>query len=48
MARASYPRAPRCWIAYGIAISDPLVVAPNLVTLPSSLLVLSRLRRSKR
>lgn len=33
-----------CWIVYGLAIADPLVVAPNLVTLPSSLWVLSRLR----
>lgn len=34
-----------CWIVYGVAIADTLVVAPNLVTLPSSLLILSRLQR---
>jgi len=33
-----------CWIAYGIATADPLVVAPNCVTLPAALLILARRR----
>lgn len=34
-----------CWIVYGALIADAVVVAPNLVTLPASLLILARLRR---
>jgi uncharacterized protein with PQ loop repeat len=34
-----------CWIAYGIAIADPLVVAPNCITLPSAVLILLRRAR---
>ncbi|MFO0746772.1 MAG: PQ-loop domain-containing transporter [Myxococcota bacterium] len=37
-----------CWIAYGAAIGDALVVAPNLVTLPASVLVLVRRTRAAR
>jgi len=37
-----------CWIAYGIAIGDPLVVAPNCITLPSALLILARRRLALR
>jgi uncharacterized protein with PQ loop repeat len=36
-----------CWIVYGALIADPLVVAPNLVTLPASILILTRLGRPK-
>jgi uncharacterized protein with PQ loop repeat len=31
-----------CWIAYGIGIGDPLVVAPNCLSLPASCLILWR------
>ena len=34
-----------CWIVYGALIADALVVAPNLVTLPASVLILARLGR---
>ncbi len=36
-----------CWIVYGALIADLLVVAPNLVTLPASILILTRLGRRK-
>lgn len=36
------------WIGYGVAIADPLVVAPNCVTLPASLIVLARRRAQQR
>jgi uncharacterized protein with PQ loop repeat len=31
-----------CWMVHGVAVEDPLVIAPNCVSLPSSLLILWR------
>jgi uncharacterized protein with PQ loop repeat len=37
-----------CWVIHGLAISDPLVVAPNCVVLPAALLILWRRLRATR
>lgn len=37
-----------CWIGYGIAIGDPLVVAPNCISLPAAVLILVRRQRLQR
>jgi uncharacterized protein with PQ loop repeat len=31
-----------CWMVHGVAVDDPLVIAPNCVSLPASLLILWR------
>jgi uncharacterized protein with PQ loop repeat len=37
-----------CWIVHGAAIADPLVVAPNCLSLPAACLILWRRARSSR
>jgi len=36
-----------CWIVYGVGLGDALVVAPNLVTLPASVVILWRRVRAR-
>jgi uncharacterized protein with PQ loop repeat len=37
-----------CWMVHGVAVDDPLVIAPNCVSLPASLLILWRTARERR